>query len=164
MNRKTLELILNEEGGYVNHKNDSGGETIFGLTRKNYPNLKIWLAVDGMKANGKLSGKLTSEMKQLRNQFIDEIELVYNNYFVGTSHLVKKWSDNSNAEAFIVGFAVNSGIKRCVTIANNSVTFNDFKNNVISYYRKIAVGKNECFKKGWENRLKRLANDPNIKL
>lgn len=33
--------ILEEEGGYVNHKDDRGGETNFGITKVRYPNLDI---------------------------------------------------------------------------------------------------------------------------
>ena len=38
---KAINKILKFEGGYVNDKNDSGGETKFGISKKTYPNLDI---------------------------------------------------------------------------------------------------------------------------
>jgi len=36
-----IEVILKNEGGYINHPNDPGGETNFGITRLFYPKLNI---------------------------------------------------------------------------------------------------------------------------
>ena len=36
-----VELILKHEGGYVNHPDDPGGETNFGIAKRSYPNLEI---------------------------------------------------------------------------------------------------------------------------
>jgi len=38
---KAFEYIIQNEGGYVFDKNDSGGETKFGITKKSYPALNI---------------------------------------------------------------------------------------------------------------------------
>lgn len=38
---KAILSVLKHEGGYVNHPNDPGGETNFGITKKVYPNLDI---------------------------------------------------------------------------------------------------------------------------
>lgn len=42
-------LTSRVEGGYVNHPNDPGGETIFGIARNYYPNWEGWKAVDWSK-------------------------------------------------------------------------------------------------------------------
>lgn len=42
-------LTSRVEGGYVNHPNDPGGETIFGIARNYYPNWHGWIAVDKCK-------------------------------------------------------------------------------------------------------------------
>ena len=38
---RCIEPILTEEGGYVNHPNDPGGETKFGISKRAYPHLAI---------------------------------------------------------------------------------------------------------------------------
>jgi lysozyme family protein len=38
---KIINHVINNEGGYVNNPNDSGGETNFGITKRTYPNLDI---------------------------------------------------------------------------------------------------------------------------
>lgn len=34
-------IVLEHEGGYVNHPSDPGGETNFGISKRSYPNLDI---------------------------------------------------------------------------------------------------------------------------
>jgi lysozyme family protein len=36
-----VEMILEHEGGYVNHSSDPGGETIYGISKRAYPHLDI---------------------------------------------------------------------------------------------------------------------------
>jgi lysozyme family protein len=38
---KVIKVILQNEGGYVNHPSDPGGETNMGITKRNYPDLNI---------------------------------------------------------------------------------------------------------------------------
>lgn len=45
------ELIL-AEGGYVNDKDDAGGETYLGISRKNNPNWVGWEVIDKEKKKG----------------------------------------------------------------------------------------------------------------
>lgn len=33
--------LLKDEGGYANHKNDKGGETAYGISKRSYPNVDI---------------------------------------------------------------------------------------------------------------------------
>lgn len=47
----SINTVLENEGGYVNDQNDSGGETNFGISKKSYPNLDIKsLTVEDAKA------------------------------------------------------------------------------------------------------------------
>ena len=36
-----FDRLLGHEGGYINHKNDPGGETKFGISKRSYPNVDI---------------------------------------------------------------------------------------------------------------------------
>ena len=36
-----IQVVLKHEGGYVNHPNDPGGETNFGISKRSYPKLDI---------------------------------------------------------------------------------------------------------------------------
>lgn len=46
-----IERVLDSEGGYVNHPNDPGGETKFGISKRSYPQVDIAnLTRDGAKA------------------------------------------------------------------------------------------------------------------
>lgn len=38
---KSIVVVLAHEGGYVNHPNDPGGETNYGITKRSYPNVDI---------------------------------------------------------------------------------------------------------------------------
>lgn len=37
---KAVDVVLHHEGGYVNHPNDPGGETIYGISRRSHPD--VW--------------------------------------------------------------------------------------------------------------------------
>ena len=39
--RPFIERLLSHEGGYVNHPNDPGGETQWGISKRSYPKLNI---------------------------------------------------------------------------------------------------------------------------
>ena len=43
---KGFKKIIANEGGYVNDKDDKGGETFMGITRKNHPNILLWGIID----------------------------------------------------------------------------------------------------------------------
>ena len=38
---RCIDLIIAEEGGYINHPDDPGGETKFGISKRAYPQLDI---------------------------------------------------------------------------------------------------------------------------
>lgn len=38
---KIISFVLEEEGGYVNHPSDPGGETNFGISKRQYPDVDI---------------------------------------------------------------------------------------------------------------------------
>tara|TARA_R110002020_G_scaffold5525_3_gene22948 strand:+ start:136 stop:615 length:480 start_codon:yes stop_codon:yes gene_type:complete len=38
---KAFEILIGHEGGYVNHPDDPGGETKFGISKRSYPDVNI---------------------------------------------------------------------------------------------------------------------------
>ena len=70
-----FKIILGNEcgsgNGYVNDKDDRGGETIYGITRRNHPELKIWKSIDQLPT--------VKEKKAYRanKEEMEEVKMVY---------------------------------------------------------------------------------------
>lgn len=48
---KSIAFVLDQEGGYTNDPNDSGGETMFGISRNNWPKWDGWTTVDAFRSS-----------------------------------------------------------------------------------------------------------------
>lgn len=154
--------------GYVKDKDDAGGETVYGITRKNFPNLKVWASLD------KLNGIVAKRGYKIPQ---DEMEEIMNVYY-------KNFYQRVNAEAFndtalgmqVFDWAINSGAttavkalqrmmhitvdgvcgKQTVTTANVRHTLSvreDYRKARIAYYNGISSkGNNKKYLKGWIKR------------
>lgn len=154
--------------GYVNDKDDAGGETVYGITRKNFPKLKVWASLD------KLNGVVAKRGYKIPQ---DEMEEIMNVYY-------KNFYQRVNAEAFndtalgmqVFDWAINSGAttavkalqrlmhitvdgvcgKQTVTTANVRHTLSireDYRKARIAYYNGISSkGNNKKYLKGWIRR------------
>lgn len=148
---RCIEVILRHEGGYVNHPADPGGETNFGICRRNYPDLDI--------------RNLTREQA---------IEIYYRDYWLPLN-LSGIRDPQAVLEIFDMG--VNAGLRTAVKIAQRlvgafadgaigeetTVKINAFPGNFVELYkanrkiyyinlarRKPALG---VFLEGWLNRV-----------
>lgn len=154
--KQAIKRILSLEGGYINDPDDSGGETIFGITRKNYPNLRLWSIVD--KTKNKQSIKL--------NDHIDEVTKVYQTYNP------LKYMKEFTIDEFVglYAFAINAGIGRIRKISEiyglyDRSNSSKWKVAILSHYnRLIKIPKNKKFKKGWQRRLVETFRDEEMKL
>jgi lysozyme family protein len=74
---KAISKTLDLEGAYSNDRNDTGGETVYGVSRNNFPSWEGWKVVDHLK---RLYGANTSEFKAALRNDADLSEHVRNWY------------------------------------------------------------------------------------
>ena len=80
-----IKMVLEHEGGYVNHPNDPGGETKYGISKRAYPDIDI--------------AAITEE---------DAEEIYYRDYF----SRIKGDDLPSSVACVVLDYGVNSGISR----------------------------------------------------
>jgi lysozyme family protein len=152
---KSFELMLESEGGYVNHPSDPGGMTNLGVTKR------VWEEWVGRESNEKEMRSLTPEM----------VEPLYKRKFWDAC----KCDDMpSGVDYLVFDFAVNAGVGRSAKILQTAVgvtpdggigpitlaavkaqepaelvqKFSDAKE---AFYRSLNTF--ETFGKGWLNRV-----------
>jgi len=81
-----IEQVLAHEGGYVNHPNDPGGETKYGISRKAYPGLDI------------------------KNLTVEEAAEIYRRDF--WEPIQGEAIQSQDVAANLLDYAVNAGVKR----------------------------------------------------
>ncbi len=133
---RALQFTSKWEGGYVNHPNDPGGETKYGISKRAYPKLDI--------------KNLTREQAN---------EIYYKDYWLAAG------CDNLSVPLNLVCFdmAVNSGVGRARKfVAAAKGNWNVYMQLRLAMYYDIvkANPSQRVFLKGWQNRwldLKRYA-------
>lgn len=105
------ELILTE-GGYVNDKDDAGGETYLGISRKNNPKWIGWKVIDAEKKKGLKN--ITSRLKK-DEVLTNNAKLLYKQKYWDVLELDDIPSQNIAHELFDT--AVNCGVKTAINIA-----------------------------------------------
>jgi len=163
-------ILIENEGLYSNDKRDSGGETVWGISRNNFPNLPIWKIVDESKKLDNFPYNLSDNPETIKQ--------VWNFYFENFWQQINGDSINDQDKANILfDFSVNSGVKQAVKIAQRALgvpddgimgartllALNDtdlelfvlrFKIKKIEFYISIVDRKPDQirFLKGWINR------------
>lgn len=144
-----IDVILKNEGGYVNHPADPGGETNFGITKARYPELDI---------------------KNLTKEQAREIYLKDFWEPMRVEQLV-----SADLALHVFDFGVNAGRSRAVRLlqrlagttidgllgpvtareANKNVTVDAYKEARRNYYKHLASVRPrlKVFLKGWLNRV-----------
>lgn len=115
-----LALVLENEGGYSWHKDDPGGETHFGISKRSYPTLNI--------------KNLTLEMAT---------EIYLRDYW-------KPLPENLSPSAKVVGFdiAVNHGMGRLKQwVAEGHITASALTSRRLMHYTALATW--GVFGRGW---------------
>ena len=99
---KAFELVLKNEGGYVNDPDDAGGETYKGVARNRNANWAGWINVDLLKQRGGFPQNL--------EQDIDLQILIKDLYAVKYWHTVRgDQIENQDIATSIFDFGVNAG-------------------------------------------------------
>lgn len=169
---KTLET----EGGYVNDKLDSGGETYCGIARNSNPNWKGWKIVDAhkpLKWNQKIQD---SELERLVIDIYDtkyyqpikadkiDSDMIRTHLYdmgvnAGTGATVKLLQKAIN-NVYGVTIATDGAIGNItLTYTNNKAKLNELVNEFINqrriYYHNLVTIKpsNQKFLQGWLNRV-----------
>jgi lysozyme family protein len=154
--QKCVKVILKNEGGYINHPSDPGGETNMGIAKRFYPNLDI--------------KNLTKEQAT---------EIYYKDYWL-PMNLEKIHNEDLVLQVF--DFGVNAGIRRSIKMLQKMVGLgsdsqdgmigpitiyfvNNYNGDVVDsfkkrrriYYMDLAARKSELevFLKGWLNRIEK---------
>ena len=139
-----LECILGREGGYSNHKNDSGGATNYGITWKTYD------------AYRKSKNLPTRSVKEITMEEVREI--YYENYYLKSG--ADKIEDLTLG-LYVFDTAVNCGggtAKKILKKSGNDTK--KFEELRIEHYNACVRKRpeNNVFLKGWYNRVELVRN------
>jgi lysozyme family protein len=96
---KCIEIILKNEGGYVNHPSDPGGETNMGIAKRFYPELDI---------------------KNLTRD--DAIKIYYHDYWLPMNLSLL---ENDNLVLHVFDMGVNAGIRMGIKLLQRMVNVPD---------------------------------------
>jgi len=136
---KALQFVLKWEGGYSNNPNDPGGLTIFGISKRSYPNEVA--KMDELWKQGKKQEALNIAKKIYRKNYWDKIK-----------------GDDLPFPLDFVAFdtAVNMGVGACQQLLSQAK--GDWKQllflRLLRYIRLTAVNaKLAVFLQGWANRV-----------
>lgn len=161
------------EGGYINHPNDKGGETYAGIARNFFPNEKIWSFIDAVKKERpikrneifpEIENDVVNFYKRLweKNRF-DEInsQLVANLLF---DYFVHSGANAIKAVQRIIGVHADGKMGNKTIAAINSKNENDLFQSLLkqreTFLRSLAEKAGQhVFLSGWMNRINKFWND-----
>lgn len=140
--QKLIDVILENEGGYVNDPDDPGGETNFGISKRSYPDLII--------------PKLTKQ---------DASDIYFADYYMAL-----KCAELPNGLAMhVLDHGVNAGLASAREILGVAVKATEgmvpmghifvclfYADRRKRFYKQIGTGKLEKYLRGWLNRVDRV--------
>lgn len=118
--KDALSYALSHEGGYSNDPRDSGGETILGISRKNWPDLDLWRIVDKLKTEMPFDGRRLAEhiTKRINDNALamDMIEAFYRENFWRYDNIVSQAVANK-----VFDYAVNMGPRNATMVLQRAL-------------------------------------------
>lgn len=150
---KAIEIILHEEGGYVNDPKDPGGETKYGISKRSYPNVDIKnLTVEQAKTIYKKDYWDTSKCNDILN---DDIKLLHFdtavNMGVGTAIKTLQTACGVTSDGVF-----GEGTKKATINCDKNKYFTSRMNKYLSICEKTPTSYK--FLKGWLSRLFKVYN------
>jgi len=127
-----VNLILELEGGYVDHPSDPGGATKYGISQRSYPKVDI---------------------KNLTRQQATEI------YKRDYWNRVIQRVDDPRMRIMVFDSAVNHGLSRALNWYSIYPNFNDYLTNRIRFYTSLSTF--DTFGAGWMRRVARVTDVAN---
>ena len=152
--QQVIGVILANEGGYVNHPDDPGGETKYGITKRQFPNIDIKNLTEE-KAKEIYYSHYWLPLKKSLDQLKDP-ELVLHVFDMGinagptTAMLLLQ-------AAFDVEMDGQVGPQTVTAIRSFPNPVETYKTARDLYYKILVIRdrKNKVFLKGWTNRVKK---------
>jgi lysozyme family protein len=116
--RQALKKILENEGGYIHHPADRGGETYKGIARTFHPQWIGWQIIDNLKKEKKLINTignkelclLITKLLEDNEQLQKYVELLYRSFYWNRLQLDEEQSQLIAEKLFDI--AVNMGVER----------------------------------------------------
>lgn len=125
---QAFDFVIGAEGGYSNDKDDPGGETMFGISKRAYPDLDI------------------------KGLTLDKAKAIYL-----TDYWIKAGCDDlfRPFDLCVFDCAVNQGVGRARALLKSSKSWEVFLLNRIAHYKSLNKPK---YFAGWVNRVVNLFN------
>lgn len=123
--KQAYDLTMGHEGGYVNDKNDAGGETYKGISRKYNPSWNGWEVIDDGKSSAAFPQQLNSNYQLQAN-----VESFYKANYWDVNRLDEVSSQAIANEMFDSG--VNMGVARSAQFLQQSLNYLNRNDSVFS--------------------------------
>jgi lysozyme family protein len=102
--------------GYANNHNDSGGETVAGISRVNWPGSKVWEIVDGLKGSPNFPGNLKTSPGLLASVMAFYQANFWTPYLAQMPQEIANW---------VFDKGVNMGIRQANKLVQRAASVND---------------------------------------
>ncbi len=146
--KQCISIILKNEGGYVNHPNDPGGETKFGISKRAFPHLDI----KNLTQDQAINIYYCKYWKPMNLDLIDEPELKLHLFDQGVNSGTKRAVKLLQAELNLVTDGIIG--KKTAAAVNGKFTAEDYKEVRRAFYNRLAEKPRlKVFLKGWLNRV-----------
>lgn len=122
-------ITMGHEGGYANDPKDLGGETIFGITRRDWPHSPIWAKVDSYKKN--LGLEKAIPIMNADANIMDIAKSIYKKNYWDVNGLDKVTNQEVANELFDTGVNMGTGVaarflQRALNMTNrNQIVYPD---------------------------------------